>query len=123
MLAVRRARGIEERWLRNENKGPFGMPAVSNRVFRRGDLFERAAEVHGDGAPALARAPWNRLGESVVDLERARVRAEIAPCAPVTWRESVAGDDSSWRGEVSQSVSVLSPSNSRKRTASMRRDV
>ena len=65
------------------------MLAMSDRIFRRGDLFERATQVQADRTPAFVRAPWNRLRESEVDLERARARLKSLHCSTDFWLELV----------------------------------
>jgi hypothetical protein len=65
-----RARRVEQALLRDEDERRVADPAAGRISFRLRDLFIAAAEMHRAGAPASRGAPWDGLGERVVDLER-----------------------------------------------------
>jgi len=67
-----RARGVEERWLREQHEGTISGAAGGHGRFGDGDVFHRAAEVHGCSASAIGCSPGNGSGQSVVDFEDAR---------------------------------------------------
>ena len=83
VFAVRRARCVEERRLRNQHERPFGAPSVGYRSFGPGNLFEHAAKVQANCATAFRRLPWNGLRKGIVNLECARTVLKLLERAPV----------------------------------------
>ena len=99
VLTQRSARWIKKRWLRRQHKGPLGMMSLHYRTLRIGDLIERAAEMNGDGAPALCRLPRDRLGKRIVNLEDSRSGFEPLHQHAEARRKAVVRDGNklSWR--------------------------
>src|SRR5581483_11522075 len=87
VLAVRRARGAEQRRLRQENKRALRMLSESHFAFRGGHFLERATHMHCSGTAAQLSRPGNRLGERVIDFENARSVSEaLEPMAIGSWK-------------------------------------
>src|SRR5437762_9303033 len=78
VLALRRARWIEQRGLRQEHERALRDAAAPNGVLARGDLLERAAEVDGAGAKDPVVAPGQGTVDGDIELEHARPRPVAA---------------------------------------------
>jgi len=70
VTSSRRARRIEERRLREEDKRPIGDPSVPCVALGARNLVERATDVHRRRPGAVRSAPRNRAVERPVDFER-----------------------------------------------------
>ena len=73
---------VEQRRLGDEHERRLRVLAAGHRRLGRGDLGQRAADVHGAGTGDGRVGPRHRLGQRVVELEHARPVAEARPSAP-----------------------------------------
>ena len=92
LFSLGRARWIKKRRLRRQHKGLFGFAPIGHGEFGRRDFLERSAQVHRDRSPAIRCAPRNRLGERVIDFERARRELEPFQFTFVFRRKALAGN-------------------------------
>ena len=92
VLALRRARLVEEALLGEQDKGPLGVFPAGDGGLAGGDLLQRPAEVDGPGTPALLRLPGDRAVEREVDLEDAGAVAVALEGPPIPLREVLAGN-------------------------------
>src|SRR5579862_2186137 len=83
VLPLRRARGVEKRRLRGQNKRTIGNLAACHGCLRCSNLFECAAQVQADRAIALRRPPWHWSRERKIDLERAGAPFESPQSAAI----------------------------------------
>src|ERR1700688_1981822 len=60
MLPRRRARGIEQTWLREKNKRPLAHESIPGCAFGCGDFLQCASQMDCTGSLAGSRAPGNR---------------------------------------------------------------
>src|SRR5579864_247792 len=86
VFAQRGSRIIKQAGLGENHERTVGVLAIASGFFRRGDLLEAAAEVHGSGAGAIACLPWDRRRKRVVHFECAGSIAkflklsDVCPC-------------------------------------------
>src|ERR1700687_4052483 len=83
MFALRRAGGVEQAWLGEQDKRSAGVVR-----FPRRDLFERAPQMYRTGAPAGLCGPGDRSVERPIQLEDARAVAVTRERLRVTVRET-----------------------------------
>src|SRR5579884_4261605 len=91
VLSLRRARGIEQRRLREQDKWPVRMPVLPDCKFGFGDFFHCSAQMDRSGAGALSGLPRNGSGKGVVQLEGPRAVPETSQILLELTREPVAG--------------------------------
>ena len=79
----RSPRGIEQCGLREQHERAFGVFAFPHAFFRRCDVFESTTQVHRGSAQTIAGGPWNRVAQSVIDLEGSRAVAVFCQLASI----------------------------------------
>ena len=92
MTPLRRARGIEQTGLRNEDKRPLRVSVAPHLMFGARDLLERATDVDGARTTAAVRRPRDRRVERPVDLERPGAVAERLQPSSISSRKPIPGD-------------------------------
>ena len=90
---------------RRARRAAAGWPPRADRRLGRGDLGQRAADVHGAGPAALLGRPRHRGRERVVDLEHARRRSGSGRAPPGSAAAAASPQIArSWRGVTSKST-------------------
>ncbi len=76
MLAFGCAGSIKKALLGQDGIGSFRVLSPPDSSLALGDLFQRAAQVHGAGPQALLGSPGDRTIQGIVELEHSRTVAE-----------------------------------------------
>ncbi len=99
VLPFRRARGVEQAWLCQQNERTLGVLSAAHLGLGGGYVRGAATEVHGGSLQAFPRLPRNRTGQGIVHLEGSRTVTKCPELALIACRQSVArySQQLSWR--------------------------